>query len=163
MKEVRNNIAIYSHALPRIHVNGGQRSVRIAPPSLPPHHSSPATRDFQSSISVEALFHRCHLDVQARPPSPTTPVLCHGPVRWSPPSGSGGGAPTRVPLQLTSPSSPFRRHLGVPSASSPVSVWSLRCRLGHSCRGYDIPHWIVYQEAMYPSLWSTSNGESTWT
>ena len=27
----------------------------IAPPSLPPHHSGPATRDFQSSISVEAL------------------------------------------------------------------------------------------------------------
>ena len=96
----------------------------------------------------------------AKPPSPTTPVLCHGPVRWSPPSGLGGGAPTHVPLQLTSPSSPSRRHLGVPSASFPVSVWSLRCRLGHSCRGYDIPHWIVYQEVMYPSLWSTSNGES---
>ena len=64
MKEVRNNIAIYSHALPRIHVIGGQRSVRIAPPSLPPHHSSSATRDFQSSISVEVLFHRCHLYVQ---------------------------------------------------------------------------------------------------
>ena len=30
--------------------------MRIAPPSLPPHHSGPATRDFQSSISVEALF-----------------------------------------------------------------------------------------------------------
>ena len=30
MKEVRNNVAIYSHALPRIHVTGGQRSVRIA-------------------------------------------------------------------------------------------------------------------------------------
>jgi len=29
-KEVRNNVAIYSHALPRIHVIGGQRSVRIA-------------------------------------------------------------------------------------------------------------------------------------
>ena len=38
--------------------------MRIAPPSLPPNHSGPATRDFQSSISVEALFHRCHLDVQ---------------------------------------------------------------------------------------------------
>ena len=49
----------------------------------------------------------------ARPPSPTTPVLCHDPVRWSPHSGSGGGAPMRVPLQLTSPSSPSRRHLGV--------------------------------------------------
>ena len=33
VKEVRNNIAIYSHALLRICVIGGQRSVRIAPPS----------------------------------------------------------------------------------------------------------------------------------
>ena len=64
VEEVRNNVAIYSHTLLRIHVIGGQRSVRIAPPSLPPHHSGPATRDFQSSISVEVLFHRCHLDVQ---------------------------------------------------------------------------------------------------
>ena len=31
VKEVQNNVAIYSHALPRIHVIGGQRSVRIAP------------------------------------------------------------------------------------------------------------------------------------
>ena len=62
VKEVRNNVAVYSHALLRIHVIGGQRSVRIAPPSLPPHHSGPATRDFQSSILVEALFHKCHLD-----------------------------------------------------------------------------------------------------
>ena len=31
--------------------------MRIAPPSLPPHHSGPATRDFQSSILVEALEH----------------------------------------------------------------------------------------------------------
>ena len=31
--------------------------MRITPPSLlPPHHSSPATRDFQSSILVEALL-----------------------------------------------------------------------------------------------------------
>ena len=31
--------------------------MRITPPSLlPPHHSGPATRDFQSSISVEALL-----------------------------------------------------------------------------------------------------------
>ena len=58
VKEVRNNVAIYSHALPRIHIIGGQRSVRITPPSLPPHHSGLTTRDFQSSISVEALFHR---------------------------------------------------------------------------------------------------------
>ena len=38
--------------------------MRIVPPSLPPHHSDPATRDFQSSIPVEALLRGCHLDVQ---------------------------------------------------------------------------------------------------
>ena len=38
--------------------------MRIAPPFLPPHHGSPATRDFHFSISVEVLLHRCHLDVQ---------------------------------------------------------------------------------------------------
>ena len=43
VKEVRNNVAIYSHALLRIRTIGGQRSVRIAPSSLPPHHSTPAT------------------------------------------------------------------------------------------------------------------------
>ena len=60
-EEVWTNSAIYSHALLRIHVIGGQRSVRIAPPSLPPHHSSPTTRDFQSSISVEVHLWGCHL------------------------------------------------------------------------------------------------------
>ena len=65
VKEVRTNITIYSHALLRIHIIGGQRSVRIAPPSLPPHHSDPAARDFQSSIPVEALIWGCHLDVQS--------------------------------------------------------------------------------------------------
>jgi len=38
--------------------------VRIAPPFLPPYHSDPAARDFQSSIPVEALLQGCHLDVQ---------------------------------------------------------------------------------------------------
>jgi len=28
---------------------------------------------------------------------------------------------------------PSCMHFGVPSASSPVSIWSLRCRLGRSC------------------------------
>ena len=41
------------------------------------------------------------------------------------------------------------------SVSSPVSVWSLQCRPGRSCRGSNITHWIAYQEVMYPSIWST--------
>ena len=39
IEEVRTNTAINSHALFRIHVIGDQRSLRIVPPSLPPHHS----------------------------------------------------------------------------------------------------------------------------
>lgn len=30
----------------------------------------------------------------AEPPSPTAHFLCHGPVRWPPPSESGCGSPT---------------------------------------------------------------------
>ena len=55
VKEVRNNVAIYSHALPRIHIIGGQRSVRIAPPSLPLHHTGPATKDFQSFSELKLV------------------------------------------------------------------------------------------------------------
>ena len=79
MEEVQTNVAIFSYTLLRIHVIGGQRLVRIAPPSLPPHHSGPATRDFQSSISVEALLHRCHLDYprpQAPPPKERPGTHC---------------------------------------------------------------------------------------
>ena len=56
VKEVRTNITIYSHTLLRIHVIGGRRLVRIAPPSLPNHHSDPAMEYFQSSIAVEVLL-----------------------------------------------------------------------------------------------------------
>ena len=31
-------------------------------------------------------------------------------------------------------------------------VWSPRYRLGRSCRGYDIPHWIAYQEVLIMTL-----------
>ena len=68
-EEVWTNAAIYSHALLRISVIRGQRSVRIAPPSLPPHQSGPATQDSSGCAG---------------------PVLCHGPALWSPPSGSVG-------------------------------------------------------------------------
>ena len=43
-------------ALLRIHIIGSQRLERFAPPSLPPHLCNPATRDFKSSILVEALL-----------------------------------------------------------------------------------------------------------
>ena len=55
VKEVQTNITIDSHTLLRIHVIGGQRSVRIAPPSLPPHHSNPAARHFQGHYIIVAI------------------------------------------------------------------------------------------------------------
>ena len=52
----------YSHALLRIHTIGGQKSVRITPPSLPTHHSSPATSPpSQSKRAAEGVI---RLDVQ---------------------------------------------------------------------------------------------------
>ena len=145
VKEVWNNVAIYN--------THHWRSTKVGEDcsSLP---ASSSQRSSNQGLPVLHLGWSALPQVSsgcAKPPSPTTPVLCHGPVRWSPPSGLGGGAPTHAPLQLTSPSSPSHRHLGVTSVSSPVSVWSPQCRLGRSCRGYDIPHWIVYREVMYHS------------
>ena len=60
VKEVRTNIAIYSHALLRIHITGGQMMVQIVPPSLPPYHSSPATRDHLSEVFLKG----CNLNLQ---------------------------------------------------------------------------------------------------
>ena len=39
LKDMQANIAIYSHVLLTIYIIGGQRSAKIAPPYLPPHHS----------------------------------------------------------------------------------------------------------------------------
>ena len=60
LKELRTSIAIYSHALLRIHVIGGKRSVRIATPCL----LITALQQPGTSILVEALLQRCHLDAQ---------------------------------------------------------------------------------------------------
>ena len=113
----------YSHALLRIHVIGGQRSVRIAPPSLPPHYSCQATRDFQSSISVEALFHKYLLSsvmVQHCGLLPVDQVVvshaCSATADFS-----------VTPLSQA-------------SQCTFSLVWSPQCRPGRSCRGYDIPH-----------------------
>ena len=39
----------------------------LLPPGLHPHHSGPATRDFQISILVEALHWGCHLGLDFTP------------------------------------------------------------------------------------------------
>ena len=108
------NVSICSHALLRIYVIGGQRSARIAPP-LP---ASSSQWFSNQGLSFHHLGWSTPLRVSfacAGPPSPIAPVLCHGPVLWSPPSGSDSDSPTHAPLQLTSPSSPSHRHLGAPS------------------------------------------------
>ena len=126
---------------------------KVGPPSLPSYHISPATRDSDLHLGWNAslkVSSGC-----AGSLSPTAPVLYHGPLLWFSPSGSGGGPSMHGLLQPSSPLSPSHKHLNVPLVLSLVSVWSLRCKCGHSCRGYDIPHWIAYQEVMHLSPWST--------
>ena len=83
--------------------------MRIAPPSLLPHHSDPAARDFQSSIPVEALLRGCHLDVQCLLQQQ---FLSSAAVQYS------------------------RRHPGVPSALSHVAGMSEDIR--RVCRKFNI-------------------------
>ena len=61
----------------------------------------------------------------------------------------------------TSPLSPSHRH--VPSVLSPVSVWSLRCRPGRSCRWYDTPHWIVIYWIGLLSVFGFAGKNWSWT
>ena len=113
--------------------------------SFLPHHSGPATRDFQSSLGWSASLGGC-----AGPPSPTASVLCHVPALWSPPSGSGRGFPMHVPLQLTSPSYPCHRHLGVPSVLSQVSVGSPSIAL------ISMSNWYVTKRGKISIFWLLS-------
>ena len=64
VKEVQTNFAIYSHALMRVHVIGGQRSVRIA--SLSPCLPSQWSNNWGLIVLhlSEGLLCGCHLDVQ---------------------------------------------------------------------------------------------------
>ena len=73
MEEVQTNISIYSHALLRIHIIGGQRSVRIAPPSLPPHHSGPATIHDYSYIDTFMII---AIDIKCHALWPFSPSVC---------------------------------------------------------------------------------------
>ena len=135
-----------SNALLRIHIIGGQKSVRIAPPSLPPHHCSPVSKDFQSSISVEALLQGCHLDAQS---------LLH--QQLLPPAMIQHKC--LLPLDrvvvfqhmlhyshASSMPSSSRMCPSVPSVLSPVSVSSLQCRPGHSYRGYNIEAFQLHHQ-----------------
>ena len=121
------------HALLRIHVIQGQR---FGCPSLP---TSSSQCFGNQELPVLHPSWSAPLRVSsgcAQPPSPIAPVLYRGPGQWSPLSRLDGDSPTHALLQLTFPSFPACRHLGVPLSSSPVSVWSPWCRPGLSCRGY---------------------------
>ena len=91
----------YSHALLRIHIISGQRSVRIVPLSLPSLHGSPATRDIQFSISVERSSEIVFWICRASFTNSSCP-LPNGPPWLSLPSGLGGGSPMHALLQLIS-------------------------------------------------------------
>ena len=121
--------------------------MRIAPPCLlsiadqQPGTSSPPSwlKRFFAGISSAWTCMQGLLDQQLLP------------LPWSSAAVSSqwiGCSSTHALLQPTSPSSLSRRYPGVPSVSSPVSVWSLRCRLGSSWRVYGILHSIAYQEVM---------------
>ena len=96
LREVRTNVAIYSHALPRIHIIGGLKLVRIDCSSFP------ASSQWSSNQGHPVL----HLSwgallkviSECAGPPPTAPVFWHDPALWS--------LPIHAPLQLTSPSSP---------------------------------------------------------
>ena len=100
-------LLIYSHALLKIHVIGGQRSVRIG--SSLPASSLPASSSQRSS---NQRLRGYHLDVQGLLYGGLLPVDRIVVARI-----------LRIAIQPTSPSSPSRRHPGVPSVSSPLSVW----------------------------------------
>ena len=95
--------------------------VRIAPPSLPSYYSSLATRDFQSSISIEAFLRHIIWTCRASFTSNSCPL-----PQFSTVVLLLVDLVVVFPLKPTSPSSPSRRHPGVPSVSSPVSIWSLQ-------------------------------------
>ena len=117
-KEVQTNVTIYSHALLRIHIIGGHRSVWIVPPSLPPHHSDqqPGTSSPPSWLkhSSEGVIWMCRAFF--------TNSSC--PLPWS--STVVSSQMVILPCMLRYSwlhhhASPCRRHPCVPSVSSPVS------------------------------------------
>ena len=54
-------------------------------------------------MTIAMISYQWHVPTSSIPSPITVPVLCHGPAQWSPPSGSSGGSPMHVTLQLTSP------------------------------------------------------------
>ena len=116
-----------------------------------PGTSSPPSRLKRSSPQVSS---GC-----ARPPSPTTPVLCHCPVWWSPPSYWIGwwcshACSATADFSIIPLSQASRCSFSLVSMQSPfgLSDVDLAAAAGDTI-------WIV----TYPSLWSTSNRESAWT
>ena len=97
-------------------------------------------RSVHLSILAEVLLWGCHLDVQS-----LLHQLLSAMVHYC------GLLPVdqmailqrmlRYSWLLQYPSS-SRRHLGVPSVLSPVSVWSPQCRPGRSCRRTESP-WLL--------------------
>ena len=87
-EEVRANFGIYSHALLRIHVIEGQRSVRIASPFLSPHHTFAVMMTgafglnvgnwavIDTSLTLDSV-HYCTISFSKFRHCPVSTVLCH--------------------------------------------------------------------------------------
>ena len=150
------------------HWRSTQRLVRIAPPSLPPAVvQQPGTSSTPSWLkrSFEGVIWMCkHQQLLSSTMSQHCGLLLVSQARLSARrvwlmrlvSSQWIGLWFFHVCSATADISiiPLSQHLSVPSVSSPVSVWSPQCRCGHSCRGYNIPHWnwIAYQEVVYRSL-----------
>ena len=80
----------YTHALLRIHVIGSQKSVRIAPPSLPSDHSSPATSPLsQLKHCSMGIIWMCRTFTSSSCPLPWSSTVVaehvwenHHPIHW---------------------------------------------------------------------------------
>ena len=122
----------FLHLHLRIQVTGGQRSVRIAPPSCllitavqQPGISNPPSRFKHSSMGIIWM---CKVLLCQQ-------LLSSVMVQWI-----GWWFSHTCSATATSPSSPSHRHSSVPSVLSSVSIWYLQCRPGYSYMIYDIPH-----------------------
>ena len=150
-----NNVVIYSHALLRIHVIGGQRlKVGEDCSSLPVSSSqrssnqglsSPPSRLMRSSAGVMWMCRASFTNSSCRLSWSSTYVVSFQQIGWAH-ACSATAEFSIIPLSQASRCS--------------FSLVSSLCRLGRSCRRYHISHWIVYQEVMYPSPWLISSGES---
>ena len=134
----------------RIHLVGGQRLVRIAPPSLPPHHCSPC-----NNLICPILVKEHFLRLLSRHSSPAPSVSTGSSTFVFPPSVSGGGSFMHAPLCWVISVIPLLAGISVFLQSDVHTQSRLSIlRFGHSCRGYHIG---LFNQRL---TWSILSGDS---